>query len=560
MMMRLALSASVLAACRAAAPDAPAITSIEPPSTVEDRTTPIVIHGRNFFARVEATYDGADAADLGYRASIGTTPLSEVHWRGPEVIAAVVPAGIAPGTYDVLVHTPAGDSVGLRGGFTVLAAAAVDGAPSGDPGAGGDADAGATDPSATPTYSLQWVSAVPAALTADAADASELVLRVQDDAGAPITGRSLSFESSEGGSFGPLRDRRDGTYAVTFTAPANAGPGYTSLTAADGSGAGSSPLPIRLVPSCGGASFVVATADELEAAVSGSNAQPGRDEICIRRDVRLALQRTLSLGDPAGATLRAEARAVLDGAQLSALDVGVIAATDGNRLTRLTFDNFAGVALYLSGAGNSVDSSTFSGCDVAVVITGPGSIVGPDNDIARCTSAGIKLDADDAVVVGNHVHDHEAEAIAVGTIEPLSSGAAIRRNRLYRNARGIVAYDGEGLRVEHNTFAENGGDALLVMDEVVGVWVRNNIFDRNLGAAIRATDVALATPPTHNAVFENQGSCAGCTLGTGTVLADPRLTLEAYDLAADSPCVDAGMNVGEAYLGLAPDIGAHELR
>ena len=63
---------------------------------------------------------------------IGSTPLQDVEYLGPEpsppnrwVIRATLPAGLAPGTYDVTVVNPDAQAGVLPDGFTVTGVVAL---------------------------------------------------------------------------------------------------------------------------------------------------------------------------------------------------------------------------------------------------------------------------------------------------------------------------------------------------------------------------------------------------------------------------------------------------
>lgn len=81
------------------------VTSINPNRSLTQDSTNVVIQGSNF--------------ELGATAFIGTTQLSINNITGA-TIAATVPAGINPGTYDVRVRNSNGIEGALTNGYTVL--------------------------------------------------------------------------------------------------------------------------------------------------------------------------------------------------------------------------------------------------------------------------------------------------------------------------------------------------------------------------------------------------------------------------------------------------------
>lgn len=87
------------------------IASIDPNSGPQNLTTDITIHGKNF---VDPT-----------KINLGTTELSPVTWVDSGNLTSTIPAGLTPGTYDVIVTNPDGSSSTLISGYTVLEASSV---------------------------------------------------------------------------------------------------------------------------------------------------------------------------------------------------------------------------------------------------------------------------------------------------------------------------------------------------------------------------------------------------------------------------------------------------
>ncbi|MBP1464492.1 choice-of-anchor C family protein [Candidatus Chloroploca sp. M-50] len=84
---------------------APAVTGVLPPSALNDVETEMLVQGRNF------------AAGVGVR--LGTTNLETTRIDGTTLLA-VVPAGLTPATYDVVVTNPGGGEAQLANAFTVV--------------------------------------------------------------------------------------------------------------------------------------------------------------------------------------------------------------------------------------------------------------------------------------------------------------------------------------------------------------------------------------------------------------------------------------------------------
>jgi len=73
---------------------APVITKVYPQRGPNDRVNHIVIIGENLYNDMTAT--------------IGTTPLLNVHQDSPTMVQADIPAGVAPGTYEITITCPGG--------------------------------------------------------------------------------------------------------------------------------------------------------------------------------------------------------------------------------------------------------------------------------------------------------------------------------------------------------------------------------------------------------------------------------------------------------------------
>ncbi|WP_216361440.1 choice-of-anchor C family protein [Candidatus Chloroploca asiatica] len=84
---------------------APAVTSVLPPSALNDVETELLVQGRNF------------AAGAGVR--LGSTNLETTRLDGTTLLA-VVPAGLTPAPYDVVVTNPGGGEAQLANAFTVV--------------------------------------------------------------------------------------------------------------------------------------------------------------------------------------------------------------------------------------------------------------------------------------------------------------------------------------------------------------------------------------------------------------------------------------------------------
>ncbi len=90
--------------------------------------------------------------------------------------------------------------------------------------------------------------------------------------------------------------------------------------------------------------------------------------------------------------------------------------------------------------------------------------------------------------------------------------------------------------------------------------VVNNIFSDVTGATFYAANANATITNSNNLVYNSAG-CTNCTFGASTVNGNPKFgdpDNNDYTLTEGSYAVDLGMDLGEAYLGNAPDAGAFE--
>jgi hypothetical protein len=247
---------------------------------------------------------------------------------------------------------------------------------------------------------------------------------------------------------------------------------------------------------------------------------------------------------------------------------------DGSHVcvTRLVFHgrttaNSRSVLIYVSGGdwvhirGNEIRSAAISGI-----------FVGDEDD-----------GADDAVIVGNYVHDN-------GTNEHLDHGiyfghgrrGLIANNLVERNFAGGVKLAPEALGVVsvQNTVVSNGEYGILVGGDTnwtsKGNIVANNIVAGNGTWGIRSywdSEVGTENIALRNLVWQNDHGAfwfpGGGLSEEASILDDPRfLTAESgdYRVGLGSPALDVALRQysmpfdrgGRSRLGRRPDLGAYE--
>ena len=98
----------------------PRPVSIDPPVAYGGAPTAVVVRGDGFYVRGVQLASGGSRIDTHHRAWVGGIELADVTWVDVQTIGAVVPAGLAPGTYDVSVENALGDRGVLAGAYRVL--------------------------------------------------------------------------------------------------------------------------------------------------------------------------------------------------------------------------------------------------------------------------------------------------------------------------------------------------------------------------------------------------------------------------------------------------------
>jgi hypothetical protein len=300
----------------------------------------------------------------------------------------------------------------------------------------------------------------------------------------------------------------------------------------------------------------------LDGAVAMANGAARHITVCIAENATIVIESSLVLASNDGVTLRGGLSSRFDGTALPADEPAIKLQSSGNVVESIHLEGAPGTAVELAGSWNTVRSSAFADCGVAIAVTGQHDAVGPGNDIFNSREVGIAVDGHDGLVTGNALHGHtEGDALRFGSSVSINRGA-ITFNRFYENATCVRGESGRAVRIDNNTLA-NSGPGIVLSNAAIEIYVRNNIFAWSGHPAIASSDASLATsPPSFNDFFSVAEACSGCTLGAGNLFSDPLFadTSNSFVLSTSpkSPCIDSGVDVGDAYLGNAPDLGAVE--
>jgi hypothetical protein len=100
-------------------PGALAIDQIVPASGSSEVDVAIRIEGSNFTRPIRSSVDDGETRITDFSLTLDGVPLEQPAWRNEDLFEAMVPAGRAPGTYDVGVQV-GGRTVVVPGGYTVL--------------------------------------------------------------------------------------------------------------------------------------------------------------------------------------------------------------------------------------------------------------------------------------------------------------------------------------------------------------------------------------------------------------------------------------------------------
>ncbi len=100
---------------------APRPLSVDPPVAYGSVPTPVVIRGDGFYVRGVQIASGGGHLDVHHRAWLGGLELADVTWLDVQTLRAVVPPGLAPGTYDLAVENALGDRGAVSGVYRVIA-------------------------------------------------------------------------------------------------------------------------------------------------------------------------------------------------------------------------------------------------------------------------------------------------------------------------------------------------------------------------------------------------------------------------------------------------------
>ncbi|UCD85361.1 MAG: chitobiase/beta-hexosaminidase C-terminal domain-containing protein [Deltaproteobacteria bacterium] len=117
-----------LLGCRDEKKISPSPESMTPSKSWNTAKTDVEITGEGFMAQIKENLDGDDKAEIITKiaASLGSYPLEKVAFHNSRKLTAVVPAGLPPGVYDLIVTNPDGEMGILTEAFEVTNISSVE--------------------------------------------------------------------------------------------------------------------------------------------------------------------------------------------------------------------------------------------------------------------------------------------------------------------------------------------------------------------------------------------------------------------------------------------------
>lgn len=176
---------------------------------------------------------------------------------------------------------------------------------------------------------------------------------------------------------------------------------------------------------------------------------------------------------------------------------------------------------------------------------------------------------EDILIEGNFVTNANSSCIILSAGESTSlgvemDGIIVRRNIVTNCSDGItVRYYGQirNIEIYNNTVYDNRSNGISVSARDVDyVTIKNNILSSNGNRQISISSSLTHLVVSHNLYHQPESIGSGAN-DDSPVFGDPLFVNPSageFHLQANSPAIDAGVDVGLPYVGTAPDIGAYE--
>jgi parallel beta-helix repeat protein len=238
---------------------------------------------------------------------------------------------------------------------------------------------------------------------------------------------------------------------------------------------------------------------------------------------------------------------------------GINSLIQGNRIEITEGSGSLHHGIYLHyGTGNIVRNNTISGTG------GYGIHVYDENKYGGSIPR-----YEDILIEGNIVTNASSSCIILSAGESTSlgvemDGIVVRRNIVTNCSDGItVRYYGQirNIEIYNNSVYDNRSNGISVSAyDVDDVTIKNNILSSNGNRQISISSSMTHLVVSHNLYHQPESMGSGTNDDT-PIFGDPLFVNPSagdFHLQANSPAIDAGMDVGLPYVGTAPDIGAYE--
>lgn len=601
------MTGALLSCVRPAAPLV--LSAVEPNQVGIGEPIAVTLRGEGFAPRVRADFDAPDRSEVDARFSArlvgehGEVALEQVVLHSAAELSAVVPRGLALGTYDLELTDPLGRTASLAGALRVEVAEcpAASGAHcviSGSCVKAGEASPFepclVCDPAQNP---LGWTARPEGASCGNGNRCTEgEVCRSATCTGLPLCGNtpprpcleaspaagllgnsvgldarcSRDAENAPGALQARFDFEGDGVFDTVF-GPLVASHVYPSegtflATVEVRDPGGLSGFAQRRVSIATPAADLEVTTAQDEADPGATAELPGGSGLSLREAILLAnatgAPRRIRFSGPMilvlarlpqltanGSSIVGGAGVVLDfrAQDPSSPDACLTLAGADQALIRLELQGCPGPVLLDRGVRNRISECRFSPgarTGLGVRLSGADGVFGPGNEVEAFAAGCLEVRGTGIRVEGNRLH-------GCGTgveVENNADSAALRLNLVYAN-RGDGAWVGRAGSVQlwNNTVAGNGGDGIELALNALPVDVRNNALTGNGEYGVRGLAQTFAGVDPNLFFSNGSGAWSGGAPGSGSVLADPLFLAEPagdFGLAPGSPAINAGADLG----------------
>jgi len=219
-----------------------------------------------------------------------------------------------------------------------------------------------------------------------------------------------------------------------------------------------------------------------------------------------------------------------------------------------------------------IDGFEVTGCQFGINLDGIPGASCHDITVANCVVYGLRPKVPDSL--------DASESMSAGILSNFATDCTIHHNTVYRigvadlipsnllhsnnSAYCIGGAGGKGLKIHNNTLDRSGAGINFYLVESLSLSIKNNVITNMWSYGIFYCNPHDPPVCACNVLHGNAMNYSMYARGSvGDIIADPHyvnVSASDYHLEPDSPLINAGMDVGLAFNGSAPDIGAYETR